>query len=323
MAAQFASPSTGLLFHILRVVAPDAYQLVRLRNGTVSVRSVADAETFHPGIGPVAEAEALYVRQLDLPGRVRATAGEFVLWDVGLGAAANALTAVRHCAGAPGDSAQCRLRLVSFDHTCDALTFALRHAAALGYLTGLESPVAELLANRCVQFRHGGLDVEWRLELGDFPALLAGGGRTEVAPPHAILFDPHSPQKNPAMWTVSLFTNLHRHLDPQRPCALATFTRSTLARAAMLLGGFFVGVGHASGLKEETTVAANRLELLAEPLDRRWLERAARSDSAEPLVEPVYRRAKLGAATAARLREQPQFQAQLAPETAVLRKNAV
>ena len=72
-----------------------SYSLVYLRNGACSVRSLAEDETFHPVIGPAAEAEALYVRQLRLPERVQATPGEFVIWDVGLGAAANALTAIR------------------------------------------------------------------------------------------------------------------------------------------------------------------------------------------------------------------------------------
>ena len=227
------------------------YQLVSLRNGAVCVRSVADDETFHPGIGPVAEAEALYVRQLRLPERVRETKGEFVIWDVGLGAAANALTAIRLLS-----DQKARLRLVSFDCTFDALLFAVQHAAELTYPLGFKAQLSELAANRRVQFYHGGLDVDWTLMLGDFPSALAGQNLLPQPAPHAILFDPHSPQKNPAMWTVPLFTNLFRQLDPQRPCALANFTRSTLARAAMLLGGFYVGVGHAAGLKEETTVAA-------------------------------------------------------------------
>ena len=64
------------------------YQLVRLNNGICSVRSLADAETFHPVVGPVAEAEALYVNQLKLRERLQNHSGEFVIWDVGLGAAA-------------------------------------------------------------------------------------------------------------------------------------------------------------------------------------------------------------------------------------------
>ncbi len=110
------------------------------------------------------------------------------------------------------------------------------------------------------------------------------------------------------MWTAPLFANLYRLLDPQRPCALATYSRSTLLRATLLVAGFFVGAGHATGEKEETTIAANTLALIAEPLDRRWLGRARRSTSAEPLAEPAYRQARLSPATWEKLREHPQFQ---------------
>lgn len=292
----------------------NGYRLIHLRNGAWSVRSLADDETFHPGIGPAAEAEALYVRQLHLPERVREAGGELVIWDVGLGAAANALTALRlireQLAGKPA-----RIRLVSFDHTSAAAAFALGHVRELDYLAGYEPALAELIENQFVKFSDGSLEVKWALELGDFPARITCGSRgaetraeKSAIAPHAILFDPHSPKKNPAMWTAPLFTALFRRLEPQRPCALATFTRSSLARAALLLGGFFVGVGRPSGLKEETTVAANRLELLDEPLDRRWLERVRRSHSAEPLVEPVYRQAPLSAATWEALQRHPQFQ---------------
>ena len=66
-------------------------------------------------------------------------------------------------------------------------------------------------------------------------------------------------------------------------------------------------MGHATGLKEETTIAANTLDLIAEPLNARWLERALRSDSAEPLREPIYSRAKLSPLTAEELRQHRQF----------------
>ena len=298
-----------------------SYCLVYLRNGACSIRSLAEDETFHPVIGPAMEAEALYVRQLHLPERVRETPGEFVIWDIGLGAAANALTAIRLVRESlKGKPAQ--LRLVSFDHTSDAAAFALEHGAELGYVAGYESALAELIRNHSVKFSDGLLQVEWTLEPGDFPAWLerfvSGDalprvqadrqvGPTPIPVPHAILFDPYSPKKNPAMWTVPLFADLFRRLDPQRPCALATYTRSTMARVTMLLGGFFVGVGHPSGLKEETTVAANRPDLLDEPLDRRWLERAKSSHSAEPLGGPVYRQAPLSSETWERLRQHPQF----------------
>jgi hypothetical protein len=292
---------------------PTDYCLVYLRNGACSVRALAEAETFHPVIGPAMEAEALYVRQLRLPERVREASGEFVIWDVGLGAAANALTVIRLVReGLKEKPAQ--LRLVSFDLTTDAAAFALEHGVELGYVAGYESALAELIKNHSVKFGDDLLQVEWTLEPGDFPSFISRSSRGNEAHSekseislHAILFDPHSPKKNPAMWTATLFADLFRRLDPERPCALATYTRSTMARVALLLGGFFVGVGRPSGLKEETTVAANRPDLLDEPLDRRWLERAKGSHSAEPLSGPVYRQAPLLPETWEKLRQHPQF----------------
>ena len=350
------------------------YKLVQLAAGAYSIHSLAYGETMHPAIGPAAEAEALYVDQLRLAERIREQAGEFVIWDVGLGAAANALAvlrATRHLA--------CALRLVSFDNTTEPLQFALNHAKALGYFGGYESRAQTLLEKHRVSFRDADHLVEWELQPGDFPTLLArllasssarfhhepqgaagilpaeepvtcSADGTSAGPwrrcltgsrfmvprhgikvmkaahepqgaagilpaeepelfpaPHAILFDPFSPAKNPAMWTLPLFTNLYRLLDPARPCALATYSRSTMTRVALLLAGFYVGAGHATGEKEETSIAANTPELIDEPLDRAWLERARRSHSAEPLWEPVYRQARLAPATWEGLQRHPQF----------------
>jgi hypothetical protein len=308
------------------VQTDSGYQLVRLNNGICSVRSLADAETFHPVVGPVAEAEALYVNQLRLRERLQNHAGEFVIWDVGLGAAANSLTVLR----ATRDPA-CRIRLVSFDHTLEPLKFALKHAADLGYFDGYENHLKEFLREHRIVFQDGSQSVNWEFHLGDFPALISRRSRGDEAlisnqetktknqsepphvgsykfpPPHAILFDAYSPARNPAMWTLPLFTNLFQHLDPQRPCAMPTYSRSTILRVTLLLAGFFVGVGHATGEKEETTIAANDLSLIAEPLDRRWLDRARRSHSAEPMVEPVYRIASLSPESWERLQAHPQF----------------
>jgi tRNA U34 5-methylaminomethyl-2-thiouridine-forming methyltransferase MnmC len=282
--------------------ANTGYRLVRLANGAVSVHALAFGETFHPAIGPVAEAEALYVRQLNLPVRARTHAGAFVVWDVGLGAAANALTVLR----ATRDCA-CPFRILSFDNTVEPLRFGLEQAEALGYFASYEEVVRSLLARQQVRFADGARTVDWTLHLADFPRLLEQAAARELAAPHAILFDAFSPATNPAMWTQPLFARLYRLLDPQRPSALATYSRSTMLRVSLLLAGFFVGAGHATGEKEETTLAANTPTLLAEPLDRRWLQRARRSTSAEPMWEPVYRQARLSSSSWERLLEHPQF----------------
>ena len=109
------------------------------------------------------------------------------------------------------------------------------------------------------------------------------------------------------MWTLPLFSDLFRLLDPQRPCALPTYSRSTMLRVTLLLAGFWVGAGHATGEKEQTTIAANTPELIDEPLDRHWLQRARRSTSAEPLAGPVYQQTRLSPETWERLQQHAQF----------------
>jgi tRNA U34 5-methylaminomethyl-2-thiouridine-forming methyltransferase MnmC len=280
----------------------EGYQLVQLTNGSHSLHSLAYGETFHPVIGPVAEAEALYVNQLQLRERLEIHSGEFVIWDVGLGAAANALTVLR----ATCDLAT-PIQLLSFDNTTEPLEFALQNSAALGYFGGYESQTRALLTQRAVPFTDGAHAVNWEFHLGDFPTLLTLPIAAAARKPHAILFDAFSPAKNPAMWTLPLFTKLFQLLDPQRPCALPTYSRSTIMRVTLLLAGFFVGVGHATGKKEETTIAANTLELISEPLDRRWLDRARRSHSAEPLHAAVYTIGPLTPESWERLQAHPQF----------------
>jgi len=276
------------------------YKLVRLANGIFSVHSLAEEETFHPVVGPVAEAQALYIQQLKLRQRLQAHAGEFVIWDVGLGAGGNVLSVFR----ATADLA-CPLRVVSFDRTTEALHFALEHAAELGYVEPYRGPAQDLLNHGRAAFRNGAQPALWELQLGDFPGFLRGAPSAPA--PHAILFDAFSPAKNPAMWSAPFFADLFRWLDPGRPCAMPTYSRSTLLRVTLLLAGFYVGIGHATGEKEETTLAANTLDLLDQPLPRAWLRRAHRSRSAEPMREPVYRQAPLAPATWEKLQQHPQF----------------
>ena len=280
----------------------DRYTIVRLRNGAHSVHSADFGETMHPGLGPAAEADELYVRQTRLLERLRATTDEFVIWDVGLGAAANALAVLRACR-----DTSTPLHLISFENTTAPLELALRERAALGYFTGYEVQVESLLARHATEFQNGTQPVRWELRVADFPVLVESDVMRALPKPHTILHDPWSPAKNPAMWTAPLFAAMFRLLDPARPCVLPTYSRSTMLRVSLLLAGFHVGAGRATGQKEETTIAANDPALIEAPLDARWLERAQRSGSAEPLWEPHYRQAPLTPETLALLREHPQF----------------
>ena len=219
------------------------------------------------------EARALHVAQQRLVERARASSGPFVVWDVGLGAAANAIAVLEAFSGFAAPPA---IELHSFDRTSDALDFALRHSDALDYSPAEVAALRALRSNGCV--RHGA--IEWHLHLGDFPALLANAA---PPPPHAILYDPYSPRVNREMWTLEHLQRLFAALDPRVPCLWTNTTRSTRVRVTLLLAGFCVGRGVAIGEKDETTVATNVPELLVAPLDLHWLDRVRRSTASAPL----------------------------------------
>ncbi|MEO6034165.1 MAG: hypothetical protein ABIQ35_02805, partial [Verrucomicrobiota bacterium] len=141
----------------------EGYKIVQLANGTFSVHSFAERETFHPVIGPVAEAEALYVNQLKLRERLEKASDEFVIWDVGLGAAANVLTVLRET-----KEISSHVRIISFDHKIAPLEFAVNHAENLGYFTDYETPVRKLIESGRVHFTNEKQTVNWEFHLGDF-----------------------------------------------------------------------------------------------------------------------------------------------------------
>src|SRR5205809_709389 len=138
--------------------ASTEFELVTVMSGARTVRSLQNGETFHPVVGPRAEARALHVLQQRLVERARATKGRFVIWDVGLGAGANAL-AVLDAFGA--EASDVSIELHSFDETCASLEFALNHADQLEYLAPHTGAVRSLLRFGTVVHSR----VNWRLHL--------------------------------------------------------------------------------------------------------------------------------------------------------------
>ncbi len=258
---------------------PDsAFSLVTVASGATSLRSNEHGETFHPVVGPMAEAHALHVAGSRIIGRAGECARPFVIWDVGLGAAANAIAVIESLTGA---MLPARVELHSFDHTAEPLEFALHHAAELGYLAPWCESVESLLKND----RTAVGNVDWHFHRADFRNVVREPCTAPAPAPDAILYDPYSPESNPGMWTLEHFTRLRACLDPARPCTLTSYSRSTSVRVTLLLAGFFAGHGGATGEKDETTLAATHRELLAHPLDEEWLGRVSRSTRGAPLRE--------------------------------------
>jgi queuine tRNA-ribosyltransferase len=252
-----------------RAGAPPRFEVVTTRGGAPAVLDRDAGEVMHPGLG-AEESRLLYVEQSRLAARLAEGAGPLVLFDVGLGAASNALAALR----AARTCAARRLEVVSFEQDLGALALAASDdgAARLG-LSADDLRAARALLAAGV---HEEARLRWRLVRGDALATLpAEGALADV-----VFWDPFSPRANPGLWTGRAFAALRARCTPR--ATVFTYSTATAVRSALLLAGFFVGAGEASGPKAATTAAAADLADLAAPLDRRWLERLARSSAPFP-----------------------------------------
>ncbi len=97
------------------------FELVTLRSGARAVRHRIHGEVMHPAGGPWEEANRLYVEQPKLAARLQAAGARGVcIFDIGLGAATNAVAALT-CARAAGGS----IEIHSFEIDLAPLRLAL------------------------------------------------------------------------------------------------------------------------------------------------------------------------------------------------------
>jgi queuine tRNA-ribosyltransferase len=215
-----------------------------------------------------------------------------VLFDVGLGAGANALAALKvargtsrspsppPCGGEGGERGPTgrHLEILSFERDLGALALAASEEGARRL--DLDAADAAALRALLARARHEEPGATWRLALGDaVEALRAERARAEV-----VFWDPFSPRVNPELWTVEAFRALRAACGPR--AVVFTYSTATSVRSALLLAGFCVGVGDPSGEKEQTTAAACDPADLARPLDARWLARLVRSSAPLPAGAP-------------------------------------
>lgn len=254
-------------------------EVVLTDRGALAMRDRISGEVMHPIVGPRAEAESLYVGPSNLRERLLRTSDEtpLVLFDVGLGAASNAIFAWR-VREALGRDAR-RLEIVSFDRSLAALERALEpaHVSAFG-LSGAAGEAAATLIRDGVHETSG---TRWRVQLGELPGTLAA---EPAASAEIVFWDPFSLRQNPGLWTYSAF----RALQPRcrESVTLHTYSGATAVRSALLLAGFAVGEGPSAAGKR-TTCAARDARNLSEPLARRWLERLTRSSAPLPPDAPA------------------------------------
>jgi queuine tRNA-ribosyltransferase len=280
-------------------VVDGQFEVVKIRSGAGAVRHRGHGEVMHP-VGPWEESNRLYVDQLELEKKLCVHHDEPLrILDVGLGAGANAVAALAR-AQALGDRRKRALEIVSLEVDLAPLRLALADPEGFPWLVPFKHAATSLLEDGRWEDR----SLEWRVLVGDAATTIGEvDGQFDL-----VFFDPFSPEANPTLWTPD-FLRAVRSISRYDGALLATYSSATPTRVAMLLAGFYVGQGWSTGTRTETTIAANRRELLPLPLGARWLERWQRSTSraphGQPELTPELERAVL---------DHPQFAVESAPE---------
>jgi len=262
------------------------YDIVTSEQGFSSIRQISSGEVMHSVSSPSDEAQRLYIEQSRLAARLvkneAAPAEELVIWDVGLGAASNAMAAIQCFETQYAEKTGLLLRplrIVSFECDLDPLTLAARFPSHFPHLRH-GAPHALLEQGR---WRHASGLLEWELLKGDFLGFI------ETAPPADLIFyDPFSSKTDTGLWTAEVFKRVRAHCG-EKSAELYTYSAATSVRVALLAAGFFVAEGVGTGPKATTTVAftrdvggeadaGQRAPLLAAD----WLARWRRSSSKFP-----------------------------------------
>jgi queuine tRNA-ribosyltransferase len=286
-----------------RAMSEPRFEIVRTTQGAPALRDVESGEVMHPGLGPLHEAQALYITPSRLCERLAQAQPEpLVLLDLGLGAGTNALCALS-LALAHQRPAR-RLEMLSLDLTSAALrhAFASGEREAFGVTANVREAVSALLDQHSFETER----VSWRLVLGDACREIAALPEQSI---DLVFWDPYSPRTNPSMWSERAFALLRRVC--RDGATVHTYSGATATRSALLLAGFYVGLGPNVGERQRrATLAATRLADLAAPLDHTWLAGFPRP------VPGILRDPALSCEARARLERLPQLVAKAIDDSA-------
>jgi len=281
-----------------------AYEVTFSERGHASIKHRHSGEIMHSIMPPDEEALKLYAEQSQLVQRVlEGTQDPLVIWDVGLGAAHNAMAAIRVYEELKLRTTQTLrpLKIVSFENDLDSLLLALDHPRYFQHLRH-SGPYA---VARDQKWTSKDQQIEWTLLHGDFHDLAPS-----VAGPHIVFYDPFSAKTNGPLWSLSAFEKLFRYCEGLET-EVFTYSSSTAIRAALLGAGFLVAKGLPTASKSETTIGVTPHMAKRNPFGREWLRdewlgRWERSDRRYPSdLDPLAQ-----AQFDIRIRQHPQFPAQ-------------
>jgi len=167
---------------------------------------------------------------------------ELVIWDVGLGAAFNAMAVIHcfeRCYAEKGASALRPLHLVSIERDLDPLILAAKNPGCFPHVRHA-APVTLLKHGA---WQHASSLFHWDLVKGDFRDCIEA-----ASIPDLIFYDLFSSKTLSSLWTAEIFSRIFQHCEP-KSTELYTYSASTAVRVALLAAGFFVAEGIGTGPK--------------------------------------------------------------------------
>ncbi len=285
------------------------YEIVRFASGFSSIRQKSSGEIMHSINNPDEEANSLYVAQSHLAQRLVANDNEvndeIVIWDVGLGAAYNAMAVLRcfeETTGKNDASFTTRaksLRLISFENDLDSMKLAASDNGSFMHLR--HSAPHKILQNG--HWNNDSGRFSWELKQGDFLEHFSIARLPDI-----VIYDPFSAKTDCELWTYETFLRLKKYFG-EKDVELYTYSAATAVRVALLRAGFFVAEGIATGPKNTTTIAFNTRSGAGRHIDtpallgQKWLERWRRSGSRFPANTKENEKAEITAA----IESHPQF----------------
>ena len=166
------------------------YEVHLAWEGFASIRQISSGEIMHSRTPPLEEATKLYVEQSNLAERLKVSPTDdtrkvtpLIVWDVGLGAAANVMAAI-HCYEETAQRGSIRpLKIISFENDLDSLRLALRHSYDFFPYLRHDGPKAVLTKGAWQSEKYP--DLSWVLLQGDFLETISNA----PAPPDLIYYD--------------------------------------------------------------------------------------------------------------------------------------
>ena len=211
-----------------------------------SIRHIPSGEIMHSVNNPDEEAKNLYVSQVENSLMVGPADQPWVIWDVGLGAAHNAMAWIRQYESrvAEGTEALRPLWLVSFEIDLDPLRLVLKNPSQFHHV---RHPAPYELMKAGVWKTES---LTWDLR-GDFVAEMP-----QAPAPDLIIFDPFSSKTAGDLWTQTIFDRIAEVAKKSKKAPiLITYSQAKGFRERLSKSGFQVSPGIRTGPKEETTIA--------------------------------------------------------------------